>query len=123
MHRNAIFRAEGADLADHPDTVRDEPITHPMQGLQVDLVRAPNLDEAHGRSRRGPATASASMMSFLFDFTYGFTNFAGMIRSVWSIAISLRASHGSLGHVSMLTTVGAARSKNCSNVSLRKIAY
>jgi hypothetical protein len=54
-------------------------IPHAVQRLDIDLGLRLDFDEAHRQSGAASAIASASMMSLLFDFTYGFTNSAGMI--------------------------------------------
>ena len=69
------------------------------------------------------AMAAASMRSFLFDLTYGLTNWAGTMRTVCPSALILRASHCEPAQASMPTTAGAAASKNCSRVSRRNLTF
>src|SRR5690606_32329072 len=51
MDRNAVLQAEGPHLADKSRSMGDHPISHAVKCLQVDLLRGPDLDEAHRRPR------------------------------------------------------------------------
>jgi hypothetical protein len=45
-HRDSALQQEGADLIDDAGALTDQPLAHPVQRLQVELVG----DELHGRA-------------------------------------------------------------------------
>ena len=52
-HGDAVLQAEGAHLADQAGAGRDHPLAHAMQRLQVHLLGAFRLGEAHRGPRDG----------------------------------------------------------------------
>src|SRR5258706_1371681 len=48
-HRNAALQQEGADLIDDAGALADQPLPHPVQGLQVELIRGLRGHELHRR--------------------------------------------------------------------------
>ena len=58
-----------AQLIDQPGPRRDESLACPVQHLQIELLLALERHEAHRRSCRASAIASASRSSVFCDFT------------------------------------------------------
>jgi hypothetical protein len=84
--------------------------------VTVDGQRAAATNRIVGRVTAS-AMASASRASFLFNFTNGLTNCAGMIRTVWPSSPSFRAIHCAPGQASMPIRAFGAVAKNAKRVS------
>ena len=67
-------RTKCPEPIDHRRVPADQAITDPVDTLQVQLIIGLNWDKTHVLPLDGSAIASASMKSFLFEFTKGFTN-------------------------------------------------
>jgi hypothetical protein len=67
-HRDAALQQEGADLVDNAGTLTDQSLAHPMQGLEIKLVRRLGRDELHGRAlhRLGDRFGIAIVVLFTF---------------------------------------------------------
>lgn len=63
----------------------DHPISHPVECLQIDLLRSPDLYEAHRRTRHGFRDSLCIDDVVLVRLYKGFTNCAGTIRTAWPI--------------------------------------
>jgi hypothetical protein len=61
-------------LIDHRSASADPAIMDPVDTLEVQLIIGLDWDKTHVLPLDGSAIASASMKSFLFEFTKGFTN-------------------------------------------------
>ena len=46
-HGDAAFQHEGTDLIDDAGALRDQPLAHPMQSLEVELIGRLGGDELH----------------------------------------------------------------------------
>jgi hypothetical protein len=57
---DATFQQEGADLVDNAGALTDEPFTHSMHGLQIELIGGLRRHERH----RWPLSAATSCTSF-----------------------------------------------------------
>src|SRR5262249_48706105 len=49
-HRKAALQQEGADLIDDASALTNQPLTHAVERLQVELLGALRRDELHGRA-------------------------------------------------------------------------
>jgi hypothetical protein len=49
-HRNPALQQEGTNLVDDAGALADQPLAHPVQRLQVELVRSLGGDEFHRRA-------------------------------------------------------------------------
>ena len=52
-HRNAALQQEGADLIDDAGALADQPLPHPVQCLQIQLLRGLGRHEPHRRALHG----------------------------------------------------------------------
>ena len=64
VHRNPALQQEGVDLINNADALADQPLQHPMQRLQIELVGRLGSDEFHRWALNASAIASASRKSF-----------------------------------------------------------
>jgi hypothetical protein len=67
-HRNAALQQEGADLIDDAGPLADQPLSHPVQCLQVELVGGLVATNFIVGRCTASAIASASRKSFFCPF-------------------------------------------------------
>jgi hypothetical protein len=89
-HGNATLQQEGADLIDDAGALTDQPLTHTVERLQVELLGGLGRHELHrwALHRLGDRLGVAEV-SFC-PFEYGRTYFAGISRASCPSIRSLR---------------------------------
>jgi len=79
--RQRALQQEGADLIDEASALNNQPLTHAVERLQIELLGGLGRDELHGRALDCLGVASASRKSFFCPLEYGRTYFAGIRRA------------------------------------------
>jgi hypothetical protein len=75
-----VFQEQHSHLIHHGGALDDEPPAHPMQRLQLDLLRRLRRDAPHMRSTSGFGNRVLVIEIVLVGLRWGFTNCAGMMR-------------------------------------------
>ena len=80
-HRNAALKQEGAYLIDNGGALADQPLTHAVQGLQVELIDGLGGNEPHSWALHRLGDGLGITEVVLLSLLYGRTYFAGISRA------------------------------------------